>query len=272
MEPTAGGAVLIEQAIGASRQAGRPAIAAFLTAGFPARDRFADLIGSVAAEADLVELGVPFSDPMADGVTIQRASHAALANGVTLDWILETVAALPRSVPILLMSYLNPLLAFGFDRLVEESGRAGVAGFVVPDLPLEECEDLRTACDRAGRALVQMVTPLTPDGRLERLCRASRGFVYAVTAAGTTGGQVDATPAVRGYLSRVRHAAGLPVLAGFGIRHARQIEDLGGCADGVVVGSALVEALERGDDPAAFLRGLRGAPGPAAVGRGAAVP
>jgi tryptophan synthase alpha chain len=120
-----------------------------------------------------------------------------------------------------------------------------------------EGDVVRAACDRAGLALVQLVTPLTSEDRLATLCRASRGFVYAVTAPGTTGGRIDTAAEVRHYLTRVRRATRLPVLAGFGIRDARQVRDLAGCADGVVVGSALVEALTRGDDPAAFLRGLR---------------
>jgi len=255
------GARRIETAIGAARAAGRPAIAAFLTAGFPGRHGFGGVIATVAAEADLVELGVPFSDPMADGVTIQRASRAALAAGVTLEWILETASDCGRGRPIVLMSYLNPLLAFGIDRMARAARDAGVAGFVVPDLPFEEGGDLRDACDRAGLAVVQLVTPVTPDDRLGMLCRASRGFVYAVTATGTTGGRVDTAEGVRRYLARVRAAARLPVLAGFGIRNPRQVRDLAGCADGVVVGSALVEELERGADPAAFLRGLRDAAG-----------
>lgn len=259
--PPVDGARRIETAIGAARAAGRPAIAAFLTAGFPGRRGFGEVIEAVAAEADLVELGVPFSDPMADGVTIQRASRAALADGVTLDWILETASTCGRGTPMVLMSYLNPLLAFGTERLVRVARDAGVAGFVVPDMPFEEGDDLRDACDRAGLALVQLVTPVTPEERLGRLCRASRGFVYAVTATGTTGGRVDTAAGLRGYLARVRAAARLPVLAGFGIRDPRQVRDLAGSVDGVVVGSALVEMLERGAEPAAFLRGLRDAAG-----------
>lgn len=251
------GSLRLEAAIRRAAAGKRPAIAAFLTAGFPAPAGFEKVLAAVSDEADIVELGVPFSDPMADGVTIQRASRIALESGVTLSWILETVAAHPRETPVVLMSYLNPLLAFGLDRLAAAAREAGVAGLVIPDLPCEEGDDLRAACDRAGLALVQLVTPLTSEERLATLCRASRGFVYAVTTPGTTGGRVDTAAEIRIYLTRVRRIARLPVLAGFGIRDARQVRDLTGCADGVVVGSALVEALTRGDDPAAFLRGLR---------------
>ncbi len=250
----------ITEAVRTASSRGRPALVAFLTAGFPSRKRFvADLL-KVGEAADVIEIGVPFSDPMADGMTIQRSSRVALAEGVTLDWILgelETLAKRPRA-PLLMMSYLNPLLAYGIGRLPAKARAAGIAGFIVPDLPFEECVDIRAAFAAEGMALVQMVTPVTPPARLEMLTREAEGFVYAVTMTGTTGRDVAVPDAVLDYLDRVRASAAVPVCAGFGIRHAAQVTRLSGHADGVVVGSALVEALERGEDPAAFLRGLRG--------------
>jgi tryptophan synthase alpha chain len=194
---------------------------------------------------------------MADGVTIQRASLAALAQGVSLAWILEELSAL-RGIrtPLLLMSYLNPLLAFGA-RLAASAAAAGVAGFIVPDLPLDESSELRAALDERQLALVQMVTPVTEAERLAQLCAGSEGFVYAVTMTGTTGRNVAVPAEVLEYLDRVRAIAPLPVCAGFGIRSREQVERLRGHVDGVVVGSALVEVLERGEDPDAFLRALR---------------
>ena len=251
----------ITTAIGRANHAGRPAIAAFLTAGFPTRGDFARLLESAVSEADLVEVGVPFSDPMADGLTIQRSSRTALEDGTTLPWILETVANLAGSghedTPVLLMSYLNPIMAHGFVQFAADATEAGVAGLIVPDLPLEESNELRSVLDPEGIALIQLVTPATPPGRLERVCQASRGFVYAVTMKGTTGASVD-TGSVGDYLERVRRASSLPVLAGFGVRSASDVTNLGQSADGVIVGSALVEAIDRGQDPAAFVRGLRG--------------
>jgi tryptophan synthase alpha chain len=238
---------------------GGPALVAFLTAGFPRRERFRDDLARVAASADVVEIGVPFTDPMADGMTIQRASHAALAQGVSLGWILAELTALaerPRA-PLLLMSYLNPLLAFGLDRLPRAARAAGVAGVIVPDLPFEECADLRSALGSEGVGLVQMVTPVTPPARLALLCAAAQGFIYAVTMTGTTGRNVAVPDEVLGYLDRVKAQAPIPVCAGFGIRGREQVARLRGHVDGVVVGSALVEVLERGEDPAAFLEGLR---------------
>lgn len=249
----------IAAALRAPQRPAEPALVAYLTAGFPRRQSFREDLAVIAGAADVVEVGVPFTDPMADGVTIQKASQAALSQGVSLGWILselELVRGL--SAPLLLMSYLNPLLAFGLTRLPEAAARAGVAGFIVPDLPLDESAELRAALDERQLALVQMVTPVTTAARLAELRSASQGFVYAVTMTGTTGKNVAVPEEVLAYLDRVRSGCPLPVCAGFGIRERAQVERLRGHVDGVVVGSALVEVLERGGDAAAFLQGLRG--------------
>jgi tryptophan synthase alpha chain len=247
----------ISAAIGAAVAQGRPALVGFLTAGFPTRVNFKRTLSEVASVCDVVEIGVPFSDPMADGSTIQRASFAALGNGVTLPWILDELAACERSVPLLLMSYLNPLLAFGLGRLPAAAAAAGISGFIVPDLPFEESGDLKSALDGEGLALVQMVTPVTPPARLEMLCDSAQGFVYAVTMTGTTGKSAEVPDSVLDYMDRVKRCSRVPVCAGFGIRSREQVERFASHVDGVVVGSALVEALERGGDVGAFLRSLR---------------
>ena len=249
----------ISRAIRAAAADGEPALVAYLTAGFPTRASFRTHVRALESAAHVIEIGVPFTDPMADGVTIQRASLAALAQGVTLEWILAELAALEAiAVPLLLMSYLNPLLAYGVERLALDAARAGVAGFIVPDLPLDESSVLRPALTARELALVQMVTPVTEPARLARLSAASEGFVYAVTMTGTTGRNVAVPQSVLDYLDAVRASARLPVCAGFGIRSREQVERLRGHVDGVVVGSALVERLERGEDTAAWLRQLRG--------------
>ncbi|MGB7905226.1 MAG: tryptophan synthase subunit alpha [Steroidobacteraceae bacterium] len=249
----------ISAAIKNTAASGRPAVVAFMTAGFPDRAHFAHNLRAIATEADVVEIGVPFSDPMADGATIQRASFASLQGGFTLTWLLGELAAMqPRAqAPLLLMSYLNPLLAFGLERLPEVARNAGVSGFIIPDLPYEESADMRAALDRVGIALVQMVTPVTPDARLRMLCSASQGFVYAVTMTGTTGKSVAVPDEVLEYMDRVQSMSPVPVCAGFGIRTAEHVVRMRGHVDGVVVGSALVEVLERGEDPAQFLRSLK---------------
>jgi len=249
----------ISNAIQAVRAKGGTALVGFLTAGFPSRAVFKKNLLAVADGCDVVEIGVPFSDPMADGTTIQRASAAALADGVTLPWILDELSALqPRlRAPLLLMSYLNPLLAFGLDRLPRAALAAGVSGFIVPDLPFEESDDLREALEAVGIALVQMVTPVTPPDRLATLCAGARGFIYAVTMTGTTGKSIAVPDDALEYMQRVKRASSIPVCAGFGIRSREQVERLGAHVDGVIVGSALVEILERSEDPKPFLASLR---------------
>jgi tryptophan synthase alpha chain len=237
---------------------GGTAIVAFLTAGFPSREKFREHLTQVGNEADVVEIGVPFTDPMADGMTIQRSSREALRQGVSLRWVLDELGAMTRPrAPLLLMSYLNPLLAFGFANLAAAAGRAGVCGFIVPDLPFDESEDLRTALAPHGLALIQMVTPVTKAERMAQLCSATQGFVYAVTMTGTTGRTAAVPAEVTSYLDAVRGAAKLPVCAGFGIRSRAQVEQLRGHVAGVIVGSALVEVMENGQDAAQFLRSLR---------------
>ena len=248
-----------EKISAAIRQApGGTAIVAFLTAGFPSREKFREHLSQVGNEADVVEIGVPFTDPMADGMTIQRSSREALRQGVSLRWLLDELGAMTRpKAPLVLMSYLNPLLAFGLESLAERSARAGVCGFIVPDLPFDESEDLRAALAPHGVALIQMVTPVTTPERRARLCAATQGFVYAVTMTGVTGRTAAVPAEVQSYLDAVRADSKLPVCAGFGIRSQAQVEQLRAHVAGVIVGSALVEVMENGQDAAQFLRSLR---------------
>jgi len=237
---------------------GGTAIVAFITAGFPKREQFRDHLTQVGNEADVVEIGVPFTDPMADGMTIQRSSRAALDQGVSLRWLLQELESMQRPrAPLLLMSYLNPLLAFGLENLAAAAVRAGVCGFIVPDLPYDESADFRDALAPHGMALIQMVTPVTRPERLRKLCAATQGFVYAVTMTGTTGRNAAVPHEVTHYLDAVRAAAKLPVCAGFGIRSREQVEQLKDHVAGVIVGSALVEVMENGQDAGNFLRSLR---------------
>jgi tryptophan synthase alpha chain len=241
------------------RDAPDGAIVAYLTAGLPSLAAFSDVLRRVADVADAVEVGVPFSDPMADGPTIQRASRRALDGGVTLPWILDTLEAMdPRpAAPILLMSYLNPLLAFGLDRLALRAREAGVSAFIVPDLPLEESGPLRAALEAEGLGMVQMIAPTTPAARRKKLREASRGFTYAVTVNGVTGGEAGLPHGLLDGLAEARSEGSVPLLAGFGIRRRAHVEALAGAVDGVIVGSVLLEVLERGGDPAATLQELR---------------
>lgn len=250
----------ITAAIEAATQSGRPALVPFITAGYPKRDDFIGTLKAIAAVGDVVELGIPFSDPMADGMTIQRSSFEALQQGVSLKWIFDQLDSASGAIdaPLVMMSYLNPLLAFGYDKLADRALAAGVCGFIVPDLPYEESADLRAALEAKGLGLIQLVTPATPERRLQTLCDASRGFVYAVTITGITGGAAGLPADLTDYLDTVARLSSLPVCAGFGIRAREDVAAVGKHAAGAIVGSALVEVLERGDDPQPYLRSLLG--------------
>jgi tryptophan synthase alpha chain len=250
----------ISAALDAATQSGRPGLIPFITAGYPRPDSFIETLKAVASVGDVVELGIPFSDPMADGMTIQRSSFEALRQGVTLKWIFEQLDSAKGEIdaPLVMMSYLNPLLAFGYDELADRALAAGVCGFIVPDLPFEESEEIRAALEAKGLGLIQLVTPATPEARLRTLCDASRGFVYAVTITGITGGDAGLPADLTDYLDEVSRLSSLPVCAGFGIRSPDDVAAVGKHAAGAIVGSALVEVLERDDDPQPYLRSLIG--------------
>lgn len=250
----------LSAAIVAANDAGRTALLPFITAGYPEPRDFIATLKRIAAVSDVVELGIPFSDPMADGMTIQRSSYIALQKGVSLKWIFDQLDSAHGEIdaPLVMMSYLNPLLAFGYEELAERALATGVCGFVVPDLPFEESDEIRAAFGAKGLGLIQLVTPATPDERLKILCAASRGFVYAVTITGITGGSMGLPVDLSDYLDKIASFSKIPVCAGFGIRVAADVAAVGKHAAGAIVGSALVEVLERGDDPAPFLEGLKG--------------
>ncbi len=249
----------ISETIIAANKDGRTALVPFLTAGYPQPDTFLSSLQAIAEVGDVVELGVPFSDPMADGMTIQRSSFAAIENGVTLRWIFEQLETLDESMttPLVMMSYLNPLLQFGYANLARRARETGVCAFIVPDLPFEECSEISAALAAEGVGLIQLVTPATPVERMKVLAGASRGFLYAVTITGITGGDSGLPAELADYLDQVSDLSELPVCAGFGIRTAEDVVNVGKHAAGAIVGSALVEALERGEDPGAFLLQLK---------------
>jgi len=249
----------IGAALTAANDAGQPALIPFITAGYPEPQDFIATLKAIAKVGDVVELGIPFSDPMADGMTIQRSSFEALQKGVSLKWIFDQLDSAQGEIdaPLVMMSYLNPLLAFGYDALAERALATGVCGFIIPDLPFEESADIRAALEARGLGLIQLVTPATPDDRLQTLCEASRGFVYAVTITGITGGGTGLPADLTDYLDKVSGMSSIPVCAGFGIRAAKDVAAVGKHAAGAIVGSALVEVLERGDDPEDYLGSLR---------------
>lgn len=249
----------IGAALIAANKNGRTGLVPFITAGYPEPDEFIANLKAIAKVGDVVELGIPFSDPMADGMTIQRSSFVAIENGVTLRWIFDQLDTAKGEIeaPLVMMSYLNPLLAFGYEALAARARETGVCAFIVPDLPLEESDDVRNALQKEGVGLIQLVTPATPDDRMQQLADASRGFLYAVTITGITGGETGLPPGLADYLDKVSAVSGIPVCAGFGIRRAEDVVNVGKHASGAIVGSALVEVMENGGDPAAFLESLR---------------
>ena len=204
------------------------------------------------AGADLLELGIPFSDPLADGPVIQAAGTEALRSGATVDGVLDVCSALSGRLPIVLMTYANSVLSRGFERFVEAAAGAGAAGLIVPDLPHDEGAALRHACDAKGLALVPLVAPTTPAERLGAIGADARGFVYTVSLAGTTGERAELPPGLADTIERVRAVTDRPVAVGFGIATPEQARSVAALADGVIVGSRVVRAA--------------GESGPAAVG------
>lgn len=198
------------------------------------------------AGASIVEIGIPFSDPVADGPTIQRAGKRALENGTTVEGIFQALAEVRAEVQIsfVLMTYLNPILAFGKERFTQRCIEAGVDGIIVPDLPYEEQDIIAPLLCDANIALIPLVTVTSPIERIEKITSESQGFVYAVTVAGVTGVRRDFTQELHTYLEKVKAHVQLPVVAGFGISKAEQIEDMTRVCDGVVVGSKVIELLE----------------------------
>lgn len=237
----------------------RLALIVYLTVGFPDRTATQGLLrAALDGGADVIELGVPFSDPMADGTTIQRANEVALRQGVRLaDCVAEGAALVrDRDAAVLLMGYLNPFLRYGTKRLAEDCRAGGIAGLIVPDLPAEESAELDTALVPTGLARIDLYAPTTPDDRLDRLLPGSRGFVYCVALTGVTGARAGLAPELAPFLARVRARTSLPIAVGFGIGAPEHVRALAGVADGVVVGSAAIDAVS-GAAPGQGERALR---------------
>jgi tryptophan synthase alpha chain len=237
---------------------GRRGFVPFVTAGDPDLATTRALVVELArAGADVVELGVPFSDPMADGVVIQRSSERALRHGVSVADVLALVKDARREtdVPVILFGYFNPLLQFGLERFCEEASSAGVDGVLVTDLVPEEAGEFSAALRRRGLDMIFLVAPTSTDARLSMIAARASGFIYAVSRAGVTGARVDVSAEAERLVSRVRAVTGLPVAVGFGISTRAQVAEVWRYADAAVVGSALVAEIERrGAEPDAVAR------------------
>jgi tryptophan synthase alpha chain len=260
---------ILTERIRAAGAEGRPAVIPFLTAGFPDFKRFWIALDELdEGGADIIEVGVPFSDPVADGPVVEAASHHALAGGVTLDRLLQGLrereekrrasGSERRGAPLVLMGYYNPFLQYGLARLAEEAARAGVRGCIVPDLPLGEDEEMRVALEAHDLALIPLVGINTGLERMQAYAQRARGFVYLVSVLGVTGMRGAFPPELEAAFGRAREAFDVPLALGFGLSSPEQASALPIRPDAVVIGSALLRLLEQGGTAAEFMRVWRG--------------
>ncbi len=237
----------IAKAFEKTRAEGRPALIPFLTGGFPTLESTVPLIlAAEAAGADLLEIGLPFSDPLADGPAIQLSSQRAIENGATLKWILEQVREVRKTsqLPLILMGYLNPMLRYGLDRFVHDAVQAGVDGMIVPDMLPEESADVVAASREHGLSNVFLMAPTTSEERIRKIDALSTEITYAVALTGVTGARGDLPADIEDYLARVRKNTEKPFVVGFGISAPEHVARLKGKTDGCVIGSAIVKQLD----------------------------
>lgn len=259
---SAGGEIAISDRFRARREEGRTVLVPFVTAGYPSPDRSPEVLDAlVRAGADVLELGIPFSDPLADGPTIQRASFRALEEGTSVRTVLELLRAFRgrHDTPVVLFSYLNPVLRYGLPAFVHEAREAGAQGLLLTDLPAGADPGMETTVREAGLDLVRLVAPTTPPDRVPLAVRGATGFVYYISRTGVTGARSEVRSQLGREVERLREHVSVPIAVGFGISTPDQAALVARVADGVVVGSALIDALDEGgvDEAEAFLRGLR---------------
>ena len=256
-------ATAFEQALKVHRAALMP----YYTLGYPDREISMRVVEAIAPYCDLLELGVPFSDPLADGPTIQHSTQQALAQGTTTAGCLQMVRELRShgvSTPFLLMGYYNPILAYGEARYVRDAAVAGADGFIVPDLPPEEARTLEALVEEAGLSLIHMLAPTSNAQRVKKVTENASGFIYLVSLTGTTGARSRLAHGLEDFVSTVRRETSVPLAVGFGISNPQQAAEVATFADGVIVGSALIDAVDAAaDDKAAaaatFIKTLQNA-------------
>jgi tryptophan synthase alpha chain len=249
----------IEDAFASARAEGRAALMPYLMGGFPDQETATAVAEAYAdASADLIELGVPFSDPLADGPTIHTADTAALEAGATLETVLDTCRVVGERVPVALMVYANMVLATGPVEFADKASAAGASGVIVPDLPLEERGSIAAALDERGLPLIPLVAPTTPPQRRAEICAAARGFVYLVSTVGVTGERAELPPELSELISAAKREAEVPVAVGFGISTPEQAAGVGRAADGVIIGTRLVREVAEAPDRDAAVHGVTG--------------
>ncbi len=248
----------IREAFEKAKGEGRIALIPYVTVGFPELGLTTDIVRSVVdAGADIVELGVPFSDPLGDGPTIQASGHTALENGVTPQVCIENVKEIRAAgidVPIVFMGYYNNMLAMGLDEYCSAASGAGVDGLIAADLPAAEAGPLQDACDKTGLSLIPLLALTSTDKSIEHACERAAGFIYCISVLGVTGARATMSSRVEGLANNVRRFSDLPVAIGFGISTADHVAEVAGFADGAVVGSALINTLADGNAACAAKR------------------
>jgi tryptophan synthase alpha chain len=238
----------IEASFAKSREEGRVALWPFMTVGYPDLETSVELVEAMAAAgADGIELGIPFSDPLADGPTIQRASHKALLGGTTPATAIDVVSRLRRDgvvAPLVLMGYFNTFLALGEERFISDAARAGADGLIITDLPPEESDDVLAICRRCGLDLIYLVAPTSDEARIAEVVKRASGFIYCVGVVGVTGARETLAAELPDFLRRLRAQTDLPLVVGFGISKREHVEALRGIADAAIVASALIDTVE----------------------------
>jgi tryptophan synthase alpha chain len=242
-------------------QPGRKALIAYLTAGYPSREVTAEAAAVLAAGGcDIIELGIPFSDPLADGATIQKASYQALKGGISPQDCIEIAARLRREIatPLVFMSYYNPILSFGTEAFCRAAARAGVDGLIIPDLPPEEGEELGASARKHGLDLIYLLTPTSTEARIALVAEKSQGFIYLVSLTGVTGARQTLPAELEDFVRRVRGKTAKPLCVGFGVSNPEQAARVAQVADGVIVGSRLLELITEDSSLAALKSAVSG--------------
>jgi tryptophan synthase alpha chain len=259
---TADGREAIAAAFRKAQERQTAALMPYFTLGYPDVETALDVIEAMAGSSDLLELGIPFSDPLADGPTIQNSTQIALENGVTVAGCMEMAARLRGrgvSTPACFMSYYNPILAYGIERFVNDARSAGIQGVIVPDLPPEEAGELAGYASEAGIAYVYFLAPTSNEARIRQVTAKANGFIYLVSLTGVTGARQALQSDLEAFVGRVRAFTEIPLAVGFGISTPEQAASVGALADGVIVGSALVNAVNEADNKAAAAQAFTGA-------------
>ena len=246
---------------------GRPVLSPFITIGYPDKQKSIEMgISILNNGGDMLELGVPFSDPLADGPTIQRTSFVAIQNGINLSHCLSAASAIRNSnstAPLILMGYLNPFLHYGFEQFASDASKSGIDGVIIPDVPAEEARPYLEFCDSNNIHFIPLLAPTSTDSRIEQSCKNARGFVYCVSVTGTTGARSNISKNLEQLVSKIRRYTELPILVGFGVSTKKHFQDVTRFADGAIIASAMLDAIA--SDPNAdavittskFIKGIK---------------